>query len=121
MPDAPSGNGQPEATPQRCRGAKAKAKKKAAAPTTRKPSPPQPTVFVGALAISSRPAGATVTFDGRVVGTTPLTLSGVAAGSHAIRLQLDGYRTWSVSAQVVAGQSKRVNASLEQRERRPER
>jgi hypothetical protein len=62
-----------------------------------------------------------VILDGRVAGTTPLTMSGVAAGSHAVRLELEGYRTWSMSAQVAAGQSKRVNASLEQRERRPER
>jgi hypothetical protein len=56
-----------------------------------------------------------------VVGVTPLTLPEVAAGSHAVRIQLEGYRTWSVSAQVVPGQPKRVNASLERHERRPER
>jgi hypothetical protein len=62
-----------------------------------------------------------VTLDGRVVGVTPLTLPEVAAGSHAVRLQLEGYRTWSVSARVVSGQVNKVNASLERRDRRPER
>jgi serine/threonine protein kinase len=98
------------------------AEKKAAAAATRTPPPSttKPTVFVGSLSISSRPRGATVILDGRVVGVTPLTLPEVAAGSHAVRLELEGYRAWSVSAQVVAGQQKKVNASLERRERHPE-
>jgi hypothetical protein len=61
-----------------------------------------------------------VRLDGRTVGTTPLTLPEVAAGSHAVRLDLAGYRVWSASTQVTAGQQKKVNASLERRERRPE-
>jgi hypothetical protein len=96
-------------------------KKPAAPAPTRKPQPPPttPATFGGSLSISSRPAGATVTLDGRVVGVTPLTLPEVAAGSHAVRLELEGYHTWSVSAQVVSGQQKKVTASLERRERRP--
>ncbi len=103
------------APPAPAPAAKKPAEKAAAAATTRKPPPAttKPAAFVGSLSIASRPAGATVTLDGRVVGVTPLTLPGVAAGPHAVRLQLAGYRTWSVSAQVVAGQAKRVNASLE--------
>ncbi len=90
----------------------------------RKPSPPPPkraaTTFVGSLSITSRPAGATVRLDGRAVGVTPLTLSEVAAGSHAVRLELPGYQVWSASMRVVAGEQKKVNASLERRERRPQ-
>jgi hypothetical protein len=98
------------------------AEKKAAAAAARTPPPPptKPTAFVGSLSISSRPTGATVILDGRAVGVTPLTLPEVAAGSHAVRLVLEGYRSWSVSAQVVSGQSKRVNASLERNERHSE-
>jgi serine/threonine protein kinase len=92
------------------------------AASTRKKPPPRSktaTAVVGSLSIASRPEGATVTLDGRAVGVTPLTLPEVAAGSHAIRLELQGYRAWSVSAQVMAGQQKKVSASLERRERRP--
>jgi hypothetical protein len=91
-------------------------------PAIPKPPPPRPRkapTFVGSLSITSRPAGATVTLDGRVVGVTPLTLPEVAAGSHAVRLDLVGYRVWSASTQVTAGEQKKVNASLERRERRP--
>ncbi|MGH9143908.1 MAG: PEGA domain-containing protein, partial [Vicinamibacterales bacterium] len=69
--------------------------------------------FVGALAIDSRPTGAKVFMDGALVGTTPIALPSVAAGSHAIRLEHDGYRHWSSSVRVVASEQNRVTASLE--------
>jgi serine/threonine-protein kinase len=120
---APSKPTATTAPPAPAPAAKKPAPPPVAAATTRKPPPAttKPAAFVGSLSVSSRPAGATVTLDGRVVGVTPLTLPEVAAGSHAVRLQLEGYRTWSVSAQVVTGQAKRVNASLERHDRRPER
>jgi hypothetical protein len=37
----------------------------------------------------------------------------VAAGEHAIRLELDGYRPWASSVRMVAAESNRVTASLE--------
>ena len=95
-------------------------KKPAAVAKAAPPRTQEPATFVGSLVVVSRPTGATVSLDGRVVGTTPLTLPEVAAGSHAVKLELDGYRTWSVAAEVVSGQQKRVSASLERRERRPE-
>ena len=67
----------------------------------------------GALAVASRPAGARVYMDGTLVGTTPMSLASVPAGSHAIRLEHDGYRRWSSSVRIVAGEQNRVTASLE--------
>jgi hypothetical protein len=69
--------------------------------------------FVGALAVDSRPTGAKVFVDGALVGTTPVALPAVAAGSHAIRLEHDGYRRWSSSVRIVASEQNRVTASLE--------
>jgi serine/threonine protein kinase len=66
-----------------------------------------------ALVVESRPAGATVFVDGRPVGMTPLTLPGLHAGAHAVRIEIDGYRQWSSSVQVVGGEENRVTASLE--------
>jgi len=54
-----------------------------------------------------------VFLDGSLVGTTPLAMSRVAAGEHAIRLERDGYRRWSSSILVVGGERNRVTASLE--------
>jgi hypothetical protein len=48
------------------------------------------------------------------VGTTPLQLSSVETGSHALRLELPGYRPWTTSVSVSRGERARVAASLEQ-------
>jgi serine/threonine protein kinase len=69
--------------------------------------------FTGDLYIASRPPGATVFMDGKQVGTAPLSLRGVAIGSHVIRLEAAGYRRWSSAVSVVADQANRVTASLE--------
>jgi hypothetical protein len=69
--------------------------------------------FVGALAVDSRPTGAKIFIDGKFVGTTPMALPAVPAGSHAIRLEHDGYRHWSSSVRIVASEQNRVTASLE--------
>jgi hypothetical protein len=90
------------------------------APTPRAATPPAttppsttPSTFTGSLAVLSRPSGARVFVDDRAVGTTPVTLRGIRAGSHVVRLELAGYRRWSTSATVVAGEENRVAASLE--------
>ncbi len=69
--------------------------------------------FVGGLVVDSRPTGARVFLDGRLVGTTPATVSTVGSGEHVVRLELDGYRRWSSSIRIVAGEQNRVTASLE--------
>jgi serine/threonine protein kinase len=69
--------------------------------------------FAGDLLVDSRPPGATVFLDGKAVGTTPLSLRAVAAGSHVVRLEHEGYRRWSSAVRVVASQANRITASLE--------
>ena len=69
--------------------------------------------FVGKLNVDSRPTGAHVFLDGRLIGTTPLAVPSVPAGEHAIRLERDGYRRWSSSIRIVAAEQNRVTASLE--------
>jgi hypothetical protein len=75
---------------------------------------PAPSQFSAPLIVESRPAGAAVYLNGRRIGTTPMTLESVPTGSHALRLELDGYRRWTASVRVAAGQRNRVTASLEQ-------
>ena len=67
----------------------------------------------GSLAIVTRPAGASVYLDGKLVGKTPLNLPSVAVGSHAIRLAHNGYRRWASSVKIAAGEQHKVTASLE--------
>jgi hypothetical protein len=47
------------------------------------------------------------------VGTTPVLLSAIRAGEHALRLEHDGYRRWTSLVRVVANERNRVTASLE--------
>ncbi len=79
--------------------------------------PPAPPVRAasgpGPLRVDSRPVGASVYLDGRLVGVTPLSLPAVPAGEHTIRLQLDGYQSWASAVQVVSTEANRVTASLE--------
>jgi hypothetical protein len=83
----------------------------------RTPAPPRPampdTVTGTALSVDSRPGGARVFIDGKLVGTTPISVPQVGAGAHAIRLERDGYRRWSSSIRMIAGEPNRVTASLE--------
>ncbi len=65
------------------------------------------------LEVVSRPAGAQVFLDGRLVGRTPLVLSGVNPGEHAVRLTMPGHQRWVTNVNVAPGLRARVAASLE--------
>ena len=68
----------------------------------------------GQLFVLSRPAGAQVLLDEQPVGTTPLSLSDVPAGTYRVRLDLPGHQRWVTAVTVTGGESARVAASLEQ-------
>lgn len=72
-----------------------------------------PRQLAGALMVDSRPSGASVFVDDRLVGTTPLLLDPLDVGEHRVRIEGDGYRRWTSSVRIVAGERQRVAASLE--------
>ncbi len=76
---------------------------------------PTPPVTTATLVIESRPSGASITLDGKPVGTTPLTLESIAPGKHSVRLELIGHLPVTIAAEVKAGERRRVAASLEAR------
>jgi PEGA domain-containing protein/protein tyrosine kinase len=65
------------------------------------------------LQVDSRPTGARVFVDGRLVGTTPLVLPDVTGGPHTVRLEMPGYRPWITTVTLSRGVRSRVGASLE--------
>jgi serine/threonine protein kinase len=67
----------------------------------------------GSLNVDSRPAGSSVTINGQVAGSTPLTIESVAPGTITIRIEKPGYRPWTETIQLKAGERRRVAASLE--------
>jgi len=79
------------------------------------PPPAAPERTSGSLMVDSRPAGARVFVDGTLVGTTPFLMDAIAAGDHAVRMELDGFNPWTASTKVVGGERARVSGSLEQR------
>lgn len=57
---------------------------------------------VASVHISSNPAGADITVDGKFVGSTPSTLQ-LAPGDHTIAVEKNGFAVWNRTVHVVPG------------------
>ena len=84
-----------------------------ARPPPARAAPVPLTAMPATLVVESRPAGANVFLDGRLIGITPLSLSSLATGDHAVRIELAGYNQWTSSVRLAGGEHRRVAASLE--------
>ena len=82
----------------------------ASRPDSVKPSSGEST---GTITFDSRPRGATVVVDGKTVGVTPTQATRLAPGSHAVRIELSGYKTVTTSVAVKAGETTPIAVSLE--------
>ena len=82
---------------------------------TRQPPPAlaPTTALSGAIEIMSRPRDAKVFIDGSFVGQAPLSIPGVSAGTHEVRVELDGFSPWVGVVRVKGGSRARVGASLQ--------
>jgi PEGA domain len=65
--------------------------------------------FQSVISVDTGPGGAHVFVDGRYVGVTPVVWD-VAAGSHVVRIEREGYERWSGAVQAVA--EKTVNVAV---------
>ena len=84
------------------------------APAARAAVPARPApASDGSLVIESRPAGASVSLDGRPVCVTPLTIASVAPGRHTVVITAAGMKPVTSTVVVKAGERARVAASLE--------
>ena len=67
----------------------------------------------GSVSVSSTPTGATVSLDGKSTGSkTPVTLTGISAGSHTVSCRMTGYTDASQTVTVSAGQTTGVVLNL---------
>ena len=83
-------------------------------PAPAKPSPPaRPATYTGSIYVDSRPRGARVLVNGKLMGTTPIKIPEVSIGSQIVRLELENHRVWTTTTRVAAGQESRVTGSLE--------
>ena len=58
----------------------------------------------GLLQFNSIPSGATVTLDEMTLGSRTGTKSTVSVGNHSVSFDLDGYRTWKKTINIMAGE-----------------
>ena len=68
----------------------------------------------GGLFAITRPVGAQVFLDNKLIGTTPLFMSQLSSGSHEVRLELPGFKTYSSSIQVEPNTRFRLAVQLEE-------
>lgn len=80
-----------------------------------RPAPAPGMSGVGSLTVQSRPAGARVFVNDRLIGSTPLAIPGLPAGPATVRIDMEGYRTWITTVRVNAGKQAKVAASLDRR------
>jgi len=67
---------------------------------------------VGTIDLTSTPSGASVYVDSTYKGTSPCIIPGLAAGTHTVKLTLDGYSSWSKSVKVNSGGNTTIIADL---------
>jgi len=76
-----------------------------------RPAPPAQ----GGADVVSTPPGASVSVDGRPVGTTPLTGLKLRPGKRRLEVALEGHETWTETVDVAAGETGRIEVRLEAR------
>ncbi|MBI4441547.1 PEGA domain-containing protein [Candidatus Woesearchaeota archaeon] len=66
----------------------------------------------GSIYVTSAPASAAVYVDDVYHGRTPLTVKGIAAGEHRVKLALDGFKDYISSKKITMGRTLNVGTSL---------
>ena len=66
----------------------------------------------GGVSIISAPSDAEVYLNNAFKGLTPITLDSLAPGSYTVILKLSGYQDWQSTAQITAGQTAQISATL---------
>jgi hypothetical protein len=74
--------------------------------------PPTVTAIPGSLSITTTPAGATVFIDHVQRGVSPATIPDLAPGTHALRLEMNGYTQVTVLVTITAGQTQTYTTAL---------
>ncbi len=65
------------------------------------------------LALDSNPQGAKITLNGSSYGVTPRTIDQIPGGTSTVELEYKGYKTYTKTMKLAAGQSAELTAELE--------
>ncbi len=72
-----------------------------------------PSLRTGAVFVTSLPSGAEVYIDGLFYGTSPKLVTGLPIGTRKVQLVMPGFRTFTTTAEVSAGFTQSIYASLQ--------
>ena len=112
-PDRPSNTSAQPPSPTRPRAERTPSKTTPStpAPPASKPKPPR----LGALYVTSTPAGATVRVGGTEKGRAPVAVSNLPVGPVRIGLSMEGYNDWTTEVEVRPDTTQQVRATLQPR------
>ncbi len=79
--------------------------------STNPPAPSQPDAL-GALSVTTTPAGAFIFIDGVQRGVSPASIPGLSSGTHTVLLKLDGYLDISTPVIIAAGKTQDYATSM---------
>lgn len=74
--------------------------------------PPMVPAAVGALSVTTTPAGASILIDGVERGISPATIRDLSVGSHTLLLKLEGFKDLSAPVTIIAGQTQTSTSTL---------
>ena len=74
--------------------------------------PPTVTAVPGSLLITTTPAGATIFIDRVQRGVSPATIPDLSPGTHALRLEMNGYSGVTALVTITAGQTQPYTTAL---------
>lgn len=66
----------------------------------------------GSLSVTATPAGAYIFVDGVQRGVSPATIPDLAPGTHALRIEMNGYSELTVLVTITAGQTQAYTTAL---------
>jgi PKD repeat protein len=69
--------------------------------------------ITGSLAVISDPMGAEIYIDGTFKGVSPLTITGISSGTHAVLLTQKEYADTASSITIIAGQTQKYTTVLQ--------
>ena len=67
----------------------------------------------GSISVASKPTNAKIYLDGKEVGITTETITGLEPGKYTVEVRMEGYEVWSKSVEVEGGRKKTLTAVLQ--------
>jgi len=74
----------------------------------------------GGVVVQTEPAGATVYFNEKLVGTSPFKIKELPIRSYQVKIIKEGYEVWEQDVSIKAGETEEISAQLDLKRPKPE-